>query len=44
MPAPAYVPAYTKGLKVLDAAELLSAEFPPRSLMLEPWLPEKGLG
>ena len=42
-PAPAYVPAYTKGLKVLDAEELLSAKFPPRSLMLSPWLPNKGL-
>ncbi len=39
----AYVPAYTKGLKVLDGEELLSAEFPPRSLMLAPWLPDKGL-
>ena len=41
--APAYVPAYTKGLKVLDGQQLLSAKFPPRSLMLAPWLPEKGL-
>jgi AAA domain/Winged helix-turn-helix DNA-binding len=40
---PAHVPAYTKGLKVLDGEEPLSAEFPPRSLMLEPWLPDKGL-
>jgi AAA domain len=40
---PAYVPAYTKGLKVLDGEQLLSTEFPPRSLMLAPWLPEKGL-
>ena len=39
----AYVPAYTKGLKVLDGEELLTAEFPPRSLMLAPWLPDKGL-
>ena len=43
-PAPAaYVPAYAKSLKVLDGEALLSAEFPPRSLMLAPWLPEKGL-
>ena len=41
-PAP-YVPAYTKGLKVLDGAELLTVEFPPRKLMLSPWLPDKGL-
>jgi hypothetical protein len=40
---PAYVPAYTKGLKILDGEELLRAEFPPRSLMLSPWLPDKGL-
>jgi hypothetical protein len=39
-----YVPAYTKGLKILDAEELLRAEFPARSLLLEPWLPRKGLG
>jgi hypothetical protein len=39
----AYVPAYTKGLTVLDGEQLLSAEFPSRSLMLAPWLPEKGL-
>jgi hypothetical protein len=42
-PSPAYVPAYTKGLKVLDGKELLNAEFPPRRLMLAPWLPDKGL-
>ena len=42
-PAPAYVPAYTKGLKVLDAEELLNAVFPPKTLMLAPWLPDKGL-
>jgi len=41
--APAYVPAYARGLKVLDGEELLSAKFPPRSLMLAPWLPDKGL-
>jgi hypothetical protein len=39
----AYVPAYTKGLKILDGEQLLRAEFPPRSLMLAPWLPDQGL-
>jgi len=46
LPAPcqaSYIPAYAKGLKVLDGVELLSAQFPPRTLMLSPWLPEKGL-
>jgi hypothetical protein len=48
MPLPAahqasYVPAYVKGLKILDGVQLLSAQFPPRTLMLSPWLPEKGL-
>jgi hypothetical protein len=42
-PQTSYVPAYAKGLKVLDGAELLSAQFPPRRSMLSPWLPEKGL-
>ena len=41
--SPAFVPAYKRGLKALNGAELLKAEFPPRSLMLAPWLPEKGL-
>ena len=41
--APAYVPAYQRGLKVLDAEEFLKAKFPPRTLMLAPWLPDKGL-
>jgi hypothetical protein len=41
--ATAYVPAYTKGLISLDGEELLSRIFPPRSLMLSPWLPDKGL-
>ncbi|HZZ23637.1 MAG TPA: AAA family ATPase [Roseiarcus sp.] len=38
-----FVPAYKRGLKVLSAAQLLTANFPPRSLMLAPWLPDKGL-
>ena len=40
---PRYVPAYEKGLKILDGAELLKTKFPPRTLMLSPWLPDKGL-
>ena len=43
LPSQAYVPAYTKGLKVLDGEELLTTTFPPRTLMLAPWLPDKGL-
>ena len=42
-PALAYLPAYTKGFRLLDGAELLTTEFPPRNLILAPWLPEKGL-
>ncbi len=41
--APAFTPAYTTGLKVFDGEELLTTVFPPRSLMLAPWLPDKGL-
>ena len=40
---PEFIPAYKKGLKILDGGQLLSATFPPRSLMLAPWLPDKGL-
>jgi hypothetical protein len=43
VPAPAYAPAYTKGLKALNAEQLLRAQFPARSLMFAPWLPDKGL-
>jgi putative DNA primase/helicase len=39
----AFVPAYQKGLKILDGEQLLSAQFPARSVMLAPWLPDKGL-
>jgi AAA domain/Winged helix-turn-helix DNA-binding len=42
MPA-AFVPAYKKGLRVLNGEELLKTDLPRRSLMLAPWLPEKGL-
>jgi RecA-family ATPase len=38
-----FVPAYTKGLIALTGAELLQKEFPPREMILWPWLPEKGL-
>lgn len=40
---PEFVPAYQKSLKIFDGEQLLSAKFPPRSLMLAPWLPDKGL-
>ena len=40
-PPSVYVPAYAKGLKVLDGADLLTMEFPPRKLMLSPWLPRQ---
>ena len=38
-----YVPAYTKELKALTGAQLLTAEFPSREMLLAPWLPQKGL-
>lgn len=38
-----FVPAYSKGLKTLDGGQLLTANFPLRSQMLAPWLPDKGL-
>jgi RecA-family ATPase len=41
--SPAIVPAYKKGLIALNGAELLTTKFPPRTLMLAPWLPDKGL-
>jgi AAA domain len=37
-----FVPAYTKGLVILSGAELLQKEFPPREMILSPWLPQKG--
>jgi RecA-family ATPase len=40
---PEFVPAYTKGLISLTGAELLQKEFPPREMILSPWLPGKGL-
>ena len=39
----ATAPAYTRGLKSMNGEELLTAKFPPRTLMLSPWLPDKGL-
>lgn len=38
-----HVPAYERGLKVMNGEQLLTTKFPPRALMLAPWLPEKGL-
>jgi hypothetical protein len=38
-----FVPAYTRSLISLTGAELLQKEFPPREMILSPWLPEKGL-
>ncbi len=38
-----HVPAYQRELKVLTEQQLLTTKFPPRALMLSPWLPEKGL-
>ena len=39
----AFIPAYRRELKILNAAELLTTKFPPRNLIMSPWLPEKGL-
>ena len=38
-----YVPAYTRSLVSLSGAELLQRLFPPREMILSPWLPEQGL-
>lgn len=38
-----FVPAYTKSLVALTGAELLKRDFPPRAMILDPLLPEKGL-
>ena len=40
---PRHVPAYERELTVLSGDQLLTMTFPPRVLMLAPWLPEKGL-
>jgi hypothetical protein len=41
--SPAIIPAYHKGLVTLNGAELLQRKFPPRELLLSPWLPSKRL-
>jgi AAA domain len=40
---PTYVRAFEKGLRVMNAKELLTATFPPLDFLLAPWLPDKGL-
>ena len=40
---PRFVPAYRRGIKVLDGEELLTTQFPPRTTIMSPWLPDKGL-
>ncbi len=41
---PPFVPAYAReGLTSLTGSELLSRQFPPREMLLSPWLPSKGL-
>jgi len=35
--------ASTPGFRIMDVAALLGTVFPPRALLLAPWLPEKGL-
>lgn len=41
---PEFIPAYASdGLIALTGEELLSRQFPPRELLLAPWLPSKGL-
>jgi lambda repressor-like predicted transcriptional regulator len=38
-----YVPAYKRGLVSVTGKQLLEREFPPREMLLAPFLPEKGL-
>ncbi len=38
-----YQPAYTRQLITLSGEDLLQKEFPPRDLILAPWLPVQGL-
>jgi hypothetical protein len=40
---PVHILAFTKGLKIMNAEELLKAQFPQRGQILAPWLPEQGL-
>ncbi len=42
-PALVHVPAYTRGLVTLTGAQLLQKDFPPREMILSPWLPSQGL-
>jgi putative DNA primase/helicase len=37
-------PAYRRGMSPLSAIEFLQREFPPRDMLLVPWLPTQGLG
>ena len=46
LPSPGFTifePDAVATLRTLDSADLLSTEFPPRELVLTPWLPAKGL-
>lgn len=38
-----FQPAYTRGLNPLTSRQLLLREFPPRELVLAPWLPTQGV-
>ena len=40
-PPSVYVPAYARGLKVLDAEQLLAASFPPRTSCSPPGCPTR---
>jgi putative DNA primase/helicase len=40
---PEFAPAYKTGMVVLTAEDLMQREFPPREVILAPWIPEKGL-
>jgi putative DNA primase/helicase len=42
-PNGAHRPTYERGLKCLNGEEFLQATFPPREIILAPWLPAKGL-
>jgi AAA domain len=40
---PEFAPAYKNGMVTLTGAALLKKEFPPRDVIFDPWIPEKGL-
>lgn len=42
-PRAEYVPAYARSLLSLTGAQLLQRPFPPREMILAPWLPQQGL-